>query len=270
MILKLTQNSVWGKLLERVDKRSTARLTTDPWRFYRQVCKKGCTGWEVLEGADGQPSENGFLGMYSMRPESVQYSSPRATAWAILDLSKVQLWTWWYECVKTLWPKAVFCYGDTDSALVSVPSESFLEDALKWNQEPKSKEIGPFDLSSFGINTWKGQLGAFKEELGQAEVQEAVFLCAKVYSLKMSDSDKCKAKGVPKAILNNYRFETYKQLLEDPTPVRETFEALRIVNQQSIKRTEIKKTLTAVNDKIWCQQVGEEWVTRPLGHYKNS
>ena len=264
---KMISTSIWGKLLERVDKRSTAKLTTDPWRFHKAVAQKRCTGWQVLEGADGQPTDNGFLGLYNMRAGTVTCNTPRPAAWAILDLSKVAYYSWWYGCIKHLWPEAKMYAMDTDSAMFSIRSESFLEEALKWNQ---THTENLFDLSEFGHKELHGQLGAWKEELGPTEVLEGAFLTSKVYSYKMSEKDKCRAKGVPKAVLNSYRFETFSQLLRDPKPVIETFEALRTVNQQSIKRTEVKKTLTIVNDKIWREKLGpEEWVCRPLGHYLN-
>ena len=200
-----------------------------------------------------------------MQPEKVSYSSPRSAAWAILDLSKVAVYSFWHGCVKHLWPTAKLFGMDTDSAMVRLPT-NFLEKALEWN---KGGEM-MFDLSLFGHEEHKGQLGCWKEELGQAEVTEAAFICAKTYALKMNEENKLRAKGVTKAVLNSYRFETYKQLLKDARPVISTFEALRIVNQQSIKRTEIKKCLAAVNDKVWMERQGpEEWLTRPLGHYKN-
>jgi hypothetical protein len=220
-----------------------------------------------LEGADGQPSENGFLGLYNMRAGTITCSTPRATAWGILDLSKVQYYEWWYGCVKQLWPEAKLHAMDTDSAMFSIRSENFLEEALKWNQ---AHTENLFDLSEFKHKENHGQLGCWKEELGPAEVLEGAFLTSKVYALKMTEGDKCKAKGVPRAVLNSYRFETFKQLLTDPRPVFDTYEALRTVNQQSIKRSETKKVLTIVNDKIWREQKGEEWVCRPLGHYLNN
>jgi hypothetical protein len=265
---KMISNSIWGKLLERVDKRSTAKLTTDPWKFHKAVAQRRCTGWQVLEGADGQASEQGFLGLYNMRAGTITCNTPRATAWAILDLSKVQYYSWWYGTVKQLWPEAQLYAMDTDSAMFSVRSENFLQEALRYNQNHSENQ---FDLSEFKHKENHGQLGCWKEELGTAEILEGAFLTSKVYALKMTDQDKCKAKGVPKAVLNTYRFETFKQLLIDPTPVYDTYTALRTVNQQSITRTEVKKTLTLVNDKIWRQKIGpEEWICRPLGHFRNS
>jgi hypothetical protein len=261
----MISNSIWGKLLERVDKRSTAKLTTDPWRFYKAVAQKRCTGWTVLEGADG--SDQGFLGLFNMRAGTVTCNTPRATAWAILDLSKVQYYTWWYGTIKKLWPEAKLHAMDTDSAMFAIKSENFLEEALKYNREHTENK---FDLSEFKHKENHGQLGCWKEELGTVEIQEGVFPTSKVYSYRMTEGDKVRAKGVPKAVLNTYRFETFKQLLTDPEPVYATFEALRTVNQQSIKRTEVKKTLTIVNDKIFRIKKGEEWICRPLGHHLNS
>jgi hypothetical protein len=263
---KMIANSIWGKLLERVDRRSTAKLTTDPWRFHRQITKKQCTGWQVLEGADGQASENGFLGLYNLRAGTVVCNQPRQAAWAVLDLSKVDFYNQWYGTVKQLWPEAKLHGCDTDSLMFSIGSDNFLEKALKWNQTNNN-----FDLSLFGHKENHGQLGCWKEELGAAVVEEAVFLTTKVYGLSLTETTKLRAKGVPKAVLNTYRFQTFKQLLHDPKPVIATYEALRTVNQQSIKRTEIKKALTIVNNKIWRHKLGpEKWICRALGHYLNS
>jgi hypothetical protein len=260
-IVKLVMSSIYGKLLERLDNRCQAKLCTNPEKFFKSVAKRSTKDFAILDN-------DNFLGLYVSGPKGACFDTPRAAAWCILDYSKVQYWSWYYGCIKKLWPDAVLYGMDTDSGYISLPCEieEFKQTAEEWN---RTSRVHPFDLSLFRNNEFKGQLGAWKDEAGPAEIEEAVFLQAKLYAVKMPEEDKLRAKGVPKAILNEYRFQTFKQLLVDPTPVYQTFHALRVVKNQSIKKEETKKCLSFVNDKIWMQKVGEEWVCRPLGHKDN-
>ena len=209
-----------------------------------------------------------FLGLYCSGPRGACFNTPRAAAWCILDYSKVQYYDWYYGCIKKLWPEASLYCMDTDSGYISLPCEieEFRQKAEEWN---RTCATHPFDLSHYGDNQNKGRLGAWKDEAGPSEIEELVALCAKTYAIRLPDEDKMRAKGVPKAVLNEFRFQTFKQLLIDPEPVYRTFHALRVVKCQSVKREETKKCLSPVNDKIWLQRVGDSWISRPLGHKNN-
>jgi hypothetical protein len=263
VIVKLVLNSIYGKLLERLDSRCQAKLTTNPMKFFKNVAKRSTRDWSVLDNES-------FLGMYTSAPKSACFDTPRAAAWAILEWSKQQYWDWYYGCIKKLWPQAVLNYMDTDSGYISLPTtvEGFLQTAEEWNRTCLEH---PFDLSEFKSNqSFKGVLGAFKDELGPYDFEEAVFLQAKTYAVRLPDDEvKSKAKGVPKAVVNQFRFQTFKQLLVDPKPVYETYHALRVVKLQSIKKEETKKALSFVNDKIWMERVGDTYICRPLGHKDN-
>jgi hypothetical protein len=260
-IVKLILNSIYGKLLERLDNRCQAKLCTDPKKFFKSVAKRTTKDWSILD------NEN-FLGLYCSGPKGACFNTPRSAAWCILDYSKVQYYSWYYGCIKELWPEACLYCMDTDSGYISLPCEieEFRHKAEEWN---RTSTTHPFDLSLYGSNGHKGMLGAWKDEAGPAEIEELVALCAKTYAIRLADEEKKRAKGVPKAVLNEFRFQTFKQLLVDPEPVYRTFHALRVVKCQSVKREETKKCLSPVNDKVWLQRVGDGWISRPLGHKDN-
>jgi hypothetical protein len=261
-IVKLSMSAIYGKLLERLDNRCQAKLCTNPEKFFKNVAKRSTKDFSIID------NEN-FLGLYVSAPKGACYDSPRSAAWCILEYSKLQYWSFYGGCIKKLWPEAVLAGMDTDSAYVSLPCEveEFRQKAEEWN---RTSTVHPFDLSLFKNNEFKGVLGAWKDEAGPAEIQEAVFLAAKTYAVKLSDEDKLRAKGVPKAVLNEFRFQTFKQLLTDPDPVYKTFHALRVIKNQSIKKEETKKCLSFTNDKIWMERRGDEWVCRFLGHKDNA
>ena len=75
--------SVYGKLYENPDRRCTAQIRTDPWNFYKRVAKKECKSWDVLDHDE-------FLGMFQTPQKDIVYDTPRAVAWAILDLAKLR------------------------------------------------------------------------------------------------------------------------------------------------------------------------------------
>ena len=97
----------------------------------------------------------------------------------------------------------------------------------------------------------KGQLGAVKNELGCLECEEAVFLASKTYALKIKDHDYTRAKGIPRSIVSQYRYEQFRKMLFEPHQHSETFSALRAQRLTSVKQELTKKALAFENDKVY-------------------
>ena len=129
-------NSLYGKLYENKERRCTAQVRTDPWNFYRRVAKKDCQKWDVLDHDE-------FLGLLTLPKGEVVFDTPRAAAWAILDLAKVYLYRFWYDCLCQSWPGCKLLYTDTDSCIVLLRSANWAQEAQAWNASAQAGEVGP-------------------------------------------------------------------------------------------------------------------------------
>ena len=103
---------------------------------------------------------------------------------AILDISKILMYEFWYEYIKSKYKdKARLCYMDTYSFIIKIKTEDFYEDIAdnveKWfdtsNYDRNDKRPIPIEIN-------KKKLGMFKDELGGKIMEEFVGLRAKTYS----------------------------------------------------------------------------------------
>ena len=113
------------------------------------------------------------------------------------------MYEFWYDYLKPKYnDKAKLCYMDTDSFVLNIFTEDFLEDI---NNDVKRQ----FDTSNdendkrplqIGVN--KKVIGMFKDELGGKIMKEFCALRDKTYTYLMDDdSDNKKAKGVKRCLV---------------------------------------------------------------------
>jgi hypothetical protein len=179
-------------------------------------------------------------------------------------------WRFHYECIKTHWEGAELGYHDTDSGAYHLPTRNFVKEALAWNELPKAKIIGPFDLSTHKINIPEnGQLGTIKDEVGKEGVDEVVALSSKTWAYRCKEESVRKGKGIPKGVLESLTFDDYREELFNPERKKVDFKALGVHKFQSIKKDCEKKSISFENDKAFIWRVGDEFHSRPLGHRDN-
>ena len=127
------------------------------------------------------------------------------------------MYEFWYDYIKPKYgDRAKLCYTDTDSFIIYIKTEDFLEDISidleRW-----------FDASNYHEN-YKRRLpigknkkvpGLFKDELGGKIITEVVALRPKTYAYLMDDgSDHIKAEGTIKCVIKQkVRFKNYKDCL---------------------------------------------------------
>ncbi|XP_065671892.1 uncharacterized protein LOC136089740 [Hydra vulgaris] len=183
---KLMKKSVFGKTMENVENRVDIRLVTD-------------------------------------RNEAIKLASkPNFERMCILDLSKTLMNEFHYGYIKKKYAdRAKLLFTDTDSLAYEIKTEDIYSDISK---DVESK----FDTSEFnpkhpainnvgfkaGVN--KEVVGMFKDESGEAQIEEFVGLRSKLYSYKVHGKNNKKCKGVKKNVVKKYiTHEDYKDCLSN-------------------------------------------------------
>ena len=110
---------------------------------------------------------------------------------AILDISKIVMYEYWYDYIKPKYEDNVKrCYIDTDSFVMNINTEDFFKDIVNdvesWFDTSYYKEKDKRPLSR-GKN--KKVIGKFKDELGRKIMTESCALRTKAYAYKLDDYD---------------------------------------------------------------------------------
>ena len=117
---KLMNNSVFGRIMQNVRKHRDIKLVTTEKRRIKLVS-------EPNYHTTKQFSEN--LLAIEMKKAKVKMNKPLYLGMSILDISKTLMYEFWYDYVKPKYnDKAKLCYMDTDSSVINIFTEDFLED----------------------------------------------------------------------------------------------------------------------------------------------
>ena len=190
---KLMNNAVFGKPMENVRKRRDIILVTTDKRRNQLVSEPNyhTTKWF---------SEN--LLAIEMRKTKVKMNKPVYLGMAILDISKIAMYKFWYEYLKPKYRNKIgLCYVDTDSFITFIKTEDFYtditDDVNKWFDTSHYKIVRPLPT---GKN--KKVIGLMKDELGGKIMIECVALRPNSYAYIIDDdSEVKKAKGTNKCVI---------------------------------------------------------------------
>jgi hypothetical protein len=190
---------------------------------------------------------------------------------AILDLSKIVMYEFWYNYVKPTWGSKVrLVMTDTDSLFVHIETEDVDADLFK-----RGDHLEYFDHSNYNedrpmyFHDNKMELGFMKNETGGKEISDACAIRAKMYAYRMCNgSEEKKAKGVRGYVVKGgLTFDDYVNCTKD-TGKRHMVEmnGLRSYHQTMYSETINKIGLSANDDK---RVICEDGIhTLAYGHYK--
>ena len=154
---KLMINAVFGKPMENVRKHRGVKLVTTDKRRNQLVSKPSYHAIERF-------SEN--LVAIEMRKIKVKMNKPIYLGMAILHISKILMYEFWYRYLKPKYGDRIkLCHTDTDSFIFFMKTEDFYEDIADDVQKR-------FDASNYGVDrplpTKKNKkvIGLMKDELG--------------------------------------------------------------------------------------------------------
>ena len=111
-------------------------------------------------------------------------------------------------------------------------------------------------------------LGKFKDEAAGQPIHEFVGLRAKMYSIRLADSEKRTAKGVSRVVKErNLKHALYRRALLGEREYRHSMYAIRSFDHHLYSVTIRKATLSPFDDKRFV--LDDKVPTRAHGHFRN-
>ena len=237
---KLMNNAVFGKTMENVRKHRDIKLVKTDHRSNKLVSEPNYHTMKLID-------DN--LAIIEMRKVKVKMNKPIYLGLSILEISKITMYEFWYDYVKSKYGnRARLCYMDTDSFVINIKTKYFYKDIAENIKER-------FDTSNYiydrplptGVN--KKVVGLMKDELGSGIITEFAALRPKAYSYKMDDfTELKKAKGTKKyAVKKMLRFDYYKNGLFTNSKVLRPQQRFKSENH-SVYTENINKIALSCND----------------------
>ena len=188
---KLMNNSVFGKTMENLRKRSNIQLVTNPERMERLAARPTYISHKIFH-------EN-LVAVHSKQTKLV-LNKPSYVGMSILELSKTLMYDCHYNYIKKKYPEAQLLFTDTDSLCYHIKTEDIYFDFFT-DRELFDNSDYPSD-SKFYFSENKKVIGKFKDETAGVPIREFIGLKSKMYSISL-DNEKFskKAKGVKKNVI---------------------------------------------------------------------
>ena len=156
---KLMNNSVFGKTMENVRKHRDIKLVTTEEKRIKLVSEPNYHTTKHLS--------NNLLAI-EMKKTKVKMNKPVYLGMSILGIRKTLMYEFWYDYVKPKYKnKAKLCYMNTDSFVINIFTEDFLEDinsnVERWfdtsSYDKNYKRPLPMDMDKKAIVRFKDELG---------------------------------------------------------------------------------------------------------------
>lgn len=212
-LYKLMNNAIFGKSMENVRSRVDLQLKNK---------------WGGRYGASALIAQPNFkkstifsedLVAIEMTKTHILMDKPIAIGLAILDISKVVMYEFYYDYIKPKYGSNVsMCYTDTDSFVLHIKTDDFYTE-MRSNLERYDTSDYP-ENNIFQIPRVNKKIpGLFKDELNSKIITEFVGLRSKMYSVRTVDTknnEMKKAKGLKKYVLKNeITFDDYIHCLKE-------------------------------------------------------
>lgn len=255
-LYKLMNNSVFGKTMENVRNRKDVRFPKDLKQLRKLTASSRLYAYRIFK-------EN--LAAIELLKTSVVLNKPVYTGFTVLELSKLLMFQFWYECLKPLYgDKARLQYTDTDSLIIHIETDDVYAD-MKEHEEWFDFSDYPKDHPCFSTANKKIP-GKMKDELNSELILEFVAVRAKLYSVLTETGNKKKAKGVAKYITKNeLTHEDYVRCVEECQPREHQMLQIRSKRHNLYTLALTKTTLNPLDTKRWICEDGI--TTLPFGHY---
>ena len=189
---KLMNNSVFGKTMENLRKRSNIQLVTDPDRMLRLAARPTYISHKIFH-------EN--LVAVHCRQTKLFLNKPSYVGMCILELSKLLMYDFHYNYILPKYgKKAKLLFTDTDSLCYHIETEDVYSDFFR-DRELFDNSDYPSD-SKFYFSENKKVIGKFKDETAGVPIREFIGLKSKMYSISLdNEKNSKKAKGVKKNVI---------------------------------------------------------------------
>lgn len=254
---KKLNNSFFGKSCQNCRKKIDLRGV-----FCEDECKKILSSplldfFEII-------NEN--FTVFKLKKSNLCLNKPIYMGFSVLELSKLHMYNLYYlNFKKTYGNKCNLLYMDTDSLYLSIETNDIFRDL-------KNKFSHILDTSNFPTNHImyseenRGKLGYLKHET-TLPIKEFIGLKAKMYAFVYGDTCKKTAKGVKKSCLKKLTSDTYKNILDSKSFLRE--KQISIMNKKHELNTVMQNKigLSAYYDKKFVMDDGI--FSNSYGHFEN-
>ena len=243
--LKLMNNSVYGKTMENVRKRSNIYLETDPDHLLRQVAKPTYVSYKIFH--------DNLVALH-MKNNFLKLDKPSYVGMCILDLSKVLMYDFHYNFIKAKYgDRARLLFTDTDSLCYIILTDDVYKDL--YNHKDIFDNSDYSKSSKFYFDENKKVIGKFKDEAAGNPITSFVGLKPKMYSYlvelpdgEIKNNKTCKgiSKNVTKRDLEH---EDYLSCLLNSTIEKHKIKTIRS-DHHVVSSYEINKiSLSCYDDK---------------------
>ena len=244
MLFKLFNNAVYGKTMENVRKRVDVKLVT---KWY------GRYGAEALIARPNFHSCDIFsddLVAIQLLRNDICIQKPIYVGLCVLDLSKLLVYRFHYDFMRSKVDQCKLLYTDTDSLVYEV-TDTDIYDVMYYN-------INEFDTSDYEqYNIYnlprvnKKCVGKMKDECNGKLMLEFVGLRSKMYSVRVQDQKLIKkAKGIKSNVVKTaITFEDYVRCLQENTSITREQRMIRSRHHELYTEKETKIALSAHDDK---------------------
>ena len=242
---KLMNNSVFGKTMENIRKRSNIYLETDPDHFLRQTAKPTFVSCKIFH-------EN--LVAIHMKKSFLKLDKPSYVGMCILDLSKVLMYDFHYNFIKAKYgERAKLLFTDTDSLCYHIQTDDVYEDL--YNHKDMFDNSDYSKSSKFYFDENKKVIGKFKDEAAGNPITSFIGHKSKMYSYEVElpggeikNNKACK--GISKNVIKrDLEHEDYLSVLQNKTIRKHKMKTIRS-DHHVVSSYEINKiSLSCFDDK---------------------
>ena len=195
---KLMNNSVFGKTMENVRKRTNVRLVNSVKDYMKYTSKPSFVSQKIFSKT--------FVAIREIKPVLTP-DKPIYVGFSILDLSKLLMCEFRYCYIKRKY-NANLLFSDTDSLVHEIATDNVYEDKDLFDLSDYLQGSTFFDPAN------KKVIGKMKDEFRGKIISEVVGLKSNMYSLGDVDNEENKkAKGVNKNVIKNIRHKEYLDVL---------------------------------------------------------
>lgn len=260
---KLLINAIYGKTMENVRARADIRLKNKwygPYGARQLIAKPNFKRFKIFDKD---------LVAIELNKTSIEMNKPILVGMAVLDISKVLMYDFYYGHLKKKYnDKVCMLYTDTDSFVLEVNTDCFYND-MKENLEM-------YDTSNLPENNIynmplvnKKVPGLFKDEMNGKIMTEFVGLRSKMYSIRSQGDEKIeemkRAKGVKKCVLQKtINFDHYLKCLKENCIISCYQNSIRSRNHSVYTVKQKKIALSAMDNKRFISS--DNITTLPWGH----
>jgi hypothetical protein len=253
---KLMNNSVFGKTMENLRKRTNIELVHSPRRMQKLVAKPTMDRFKIFN-AD-------LVGVHT-RKNCLKMNCPTYVGFSILDISKTLMYSFHYDYIKPRYGNNIkLLFADTDSLCYHIATEDVYQD---WSLNTTYFDFSDYPSSHklYSIDN-KKVIGKFKDETASIPIEEFIGLRSKMYSLKYGAIEKKTAKGISKVVINKQlRHSIYKDCLINSVCINSSMNQIRSINHQLYSVNICKLSLSPFDDKRFVLEDGVN--TLAHGHY---